>query len=297
MKFGQILLIIVISAAVAFPVAYLTGGSFRHETTVIRSAMGSRFDTIKQKGVLNCGYINEPPFEVKDPNTGQLSGMAVELTEEIAKQLNIKINWASEVSYGQMLMDLAVGRYDMICAPFYALPSRAREATLSMPLFYFPAYLYARKNDRRFDNNYARADDPKVKFAILDGNFSSTATYQNFPKAAKLATPEMASVPELFVEVAAGKADVVVSDPASFASYDKNNPGKLRTVVGNPLQVMAGVFLLPAKEEALKNAIDSTLAYLQGTGYLDKLLRKYETPEVKFLDLATPYKNGGSAAP
>ncbi|MDD5587268.1 MAG: transporter substrate-binding domain-containing protein [Alphaproteobacteria bacterium] len=276
---------IAVAALTAGTIAYMNGGSDGQE----RLAKVTRLDQIKRTGVLRCGYVNEPPFEAKDPNTGQMSGLGYELVEEIGKQLNIKIEWASEVSYGQMLADLAVNKYDMICAPFYALPSRAREANLSMPLFYFPAYLYARKDDARFDNRYDAANSPTVKFAVLDGNFSSTAAYRNFPKAEKVTTPEMTTVPDLFVQVATRKADLVVSDPGSFANYNKNNPGTLRQVAGNPLQVMAGVFLLPAKEQDLKNATDATLAYLHGIGYIEALLKKYETPDIQFLYLNKPY--------
>lgn len=250
----------------------------------------TRLDTIKQTGVLRCGYINEPPFEAKDPNTGHMSGLGYELTEELGKQLNVKIDWTSEVIYGQMLADLATGKYDMICAPFYALPSRAREANLSVPLFYFPAYLYARNDEHRFDEHYERADDPYIKLAVLDGNFSNTAAYQHFPKAQKVTAPEMTTVPDLFVSLATRKADLVVSDPGSFANYKKANPGILRQVAGKPLQVMAAVFLLPAREQDLKNAVDATLAYLQDIGFVDGLLKKYESPDIQFLYLEKPYR-------
>jgi polar amino acid transport system substrate-binding protein len=288
-KLLQILGIIIIAASVAFLVIKFERSNPVRQTN--KDVQETRLDQIKRTGVLRCGYINEPPFEAKDPNTGQMSGLGYELTEEIGRQLNIRIEWASEVAYGQMLADLAVKKYDMICAPFYALPSRAREANLSTPLFYFPSYLYARKDDARFDNNYKAANDPAVKFAVLDGNFSSVAAHQRFPKAKKVTTPEMTTVPDLFMEIAARKVDLVVSDPGSFANYNKNNPGILRQVAGGPLQVMAGVFLLPAKEQDLKNAVDATLAYLHGTGYIDALLKKYETPDIQFLHLEKPPTN------
>ena len=119
MKLSQLILIIVLSAVAAFATVYIAS-DLHGEIPGRAKASMTRFDNIKRTGVLRCGYINEPPFEIKDPNTGQMSGMGVELAEEIGKQLNLTIKWESEVSYGQMLMDLSLNRYDMICAPFYA---------------------------------------------------------------------------------------------------------------------------------------------------------------------------------
>jgi hypothetical protein len=52
---------------------------------------------------------------------------------------------------------------------------------------------------------------------------------------------------------------------------------------------MAGVFLLPAREQGLKNTVDATLAFLHGTGYIETLLKKYETPDIQFLYIDKPY--------
>ena len=297
MKFGQSLLVIVLSVLVAAGTAYYMNSALNSGNFVQNSKKETRLEQIKRTGVLRCGYTDEPPFITKDPNTGQMGGMGYDLVEEIGRQLNVKIVWAGEVAPGQMLTDLAVNRYDMICKPFLATPGRTREANFTIPLFYYPIYLYGRANDTRFDNNYARANAPDVRFAVLDGDYSSLGAYKDFPKAAKVALPQIASIPELYVLIADNKADLVVADPLTFDGYSKGNPGALRQVKGKPLLVSAVGFPLPAKEQDLKNAIDATLAYLQGIGYLDSLLKKYESPNVRFLYLIKPYADGKDAAP
>ena len=46
---------------------------------------------------------------------------------------------------------------------------------------------------------------------------------------------------------------------------------------------------LPANEPAMKETLDTTLAYLFGNGFMDRLLKKYESDNVKLLHAAKTY--------
>jgi len=282
-KISHIALTIFLSAVTAFAVVRFASPA---QTT---STKETRLEQIKRTGVLRCGYIIWPPVMMKDANTGKMSGLSFDLFEEIGKELSVKVEWTTEVAPANAFAEMEANRFDMVCTPYYVTPARARESGFTMPVLFHPTYLFARTDDTRFDNNYAAANDPAVRFATIDGDFSSVGADQGFPKAKKLALAQNATSGDLFLNVADGKADVVVSEPTSFMLYNANNPDKIRQVKGTPLRVMAVSFPLPPNDQALKNTLDASLTYLQGSGFLDRLLDRYEPKESKFLRLPKPY--------
>jgi len=290
-KLSHLLLIVLVSAVTAFAVTtYIVVERAEPKAqTAVAAAKETRLDAVKKSGVIRCGYIVWPPFLTRDPNTGKFGGMTYDLVEEIGRQLHLKIEWTGEIAMGQMLADLALNRYDMICDPFVETPGRAREGDFTLPLFYAPVYLYVRKDDTRFDNDYARADRPDIKFAALDGEYSAIAANDDFPDAAKLSLPQMSSAVDLFMSVAGKKADVVVEDPYAFSDYSAGNPGLLRPAAGSPLHVTATSMPIPANEPGFKDMIDHAVAYLQDSGFTDKVLDKYEG-SVKFIRPAKAYR-------
>ncbi|MFA6279251.1 MAG: transporter substrate-binding domain-containing protein [Bdellovibrionales bacterium] len=285
MKLTQIALTVLLSAAVAFGVVKVAGPAA--QTAPIKE---TRLEQIKRTGVLRCGYMIWPPIINRDPNTGKMSGMNVDLFEEIGRQLGVKVEWTMEMSTAHAFADLDSNRYDIGCITYFITPARAREALFMNPILYHPYYLFARADDTRFDNNYAAANDPSVTFSTLDGEFSSIGATEHFPQAKQIALPQNASGSDLFLNVADKKADLVVTEPMTFASFNTHNPNKLKQVTGEPVGIMPVSFPLPAKEYDLKEALDATTLYLRGTKWFDALLDRYENPEMKFLRLPALYQ-------
>jgi polar amino acid transport system substrate-binding protein len=236
----------------------------------------TRLDQIKRTGVLRCGYQTWPPFLTKDPNTGAIGGISHDLMEEAGRQLGFRIEWSGEVATGQMLADLSMNRYDMICTLFVKTPSRMREGDFTYPFVYLPLYLYVRADDKRFDQDFAAANKPEIKLAALDGEFSAIGAAENFPQAARFSVPQLSTSADLFMAVTSKKADAVLQDPETFNGFAKNNPGQLKPAGNKPLRMLPCGFPMPLNEPAFKNAMDATLAYLQDSGFIDATLKKYE---------------------
>jgi polar amino acid transport system substrate-binding protein len=276
MKTGHVILAVFLSAALASGASYYAANARRGDVQS-SATKETRLEQVKRTGVLRCGYVNWPPFTEKDANTGRISGLTYDLTEEIGRQLKLKIEWTGEVSTGSMLADLNLGRFDMICSPFAMTPGRAREADFSLPFVYSPVYMYARKDDTRFDNNFDAANKPEIAFAVLDGEFSSIGAHENFPGATKVSIPQLLNSADLYMAVASKKADAVIQDPYTFADYDAANPGVLRAAGNKPLRMLAVGMPIPSDEPALKATLNTTMAYLHDSGFIDKMLKKYES--------------------
>lgn len=277
----------ILAAFIALLSAY---GTTRFAAAPIhRHEKETRLEQVKRTGTIRCGYLVWPPLQTRDPNTGKIGGPFAEILEEAARQLKLKIAWTAETSTDHMLQDLAVNRFDMICIPAVQSPSRAREADFSVPMFYHSIELYVRKDDTRFDNAFDHVNRPDIKVAAMDGQYSGIAANENFPDATHVSLPQMLNSMDLLMMVTTKKADVVAMDPHSFAVFEKTNPSLLRPAKGGPLRMVATGFPLPPDEPAFKDMINTTLAYLHDSGFIDKTLKKYDNP-VPFIRVAKPYE-------
>ena len=283
MKINQIVLVVALSIVAA----YATVTSAGKPSAVSALVKETRIDQVKRTGVLRCGYTTWPPFIIKDPNTGKMSGVNYDVVEEMGRQLKLKIEWTAEVASGQMLSDLALNRYDMICTLFGLTPGRSRETSFTIPFVYLPVNMYVRQDDTRFDQDPQLANKPEVNLAVLDGEFSSIGANENFPNSTKVSVPQLSTAADLFMTVATKKADAVLQDPFVFEEYNKGNPGVLRPAGNKTFRVIATGMPIPANEPAYKDMLDTTIAYLEDSGFIDRVLKKYEG-EIKYV---RPAKN------
>lgn len=119
------------------------------------------YDHVMSSGTLRVGYTVYPPGVIKGAD-GKPRGIAVDVLNEVASRLNLKIEWTEEVGWATQIEGLESGRYDIVGTAVWPNPKRARLTTLSKSLFYSPLYFYARSDDTRFAEgfNLATLDDP-----------------------------------------------------------------------------------------------------------------------------------------
>jgi ABC-type amino acid transport substrate-binding protein len=292
---------ILLSAAVASGIVLYATRTAENGTAPHVIVKESADDRVKRTGTLRIGYVLYPPFVVRDLNTGKLSGIYVELIDEIAKQLSLKPDWAEEVSFAASFEGLKAGRYEVIAAPFAPTPGRSRAAEFTTPNSFIPYYAYVRADDARFDNNLQKINDPAVKVVVLEGEISQTVQQQDFPKAGILTIPSLNDISQVLLQVEMGKADVAMTEPASAQGFITSNPGKVRRVAGPPLRMYPISIAVPTGEHELKSMLNTTIETLLGTGYIARLYAKYASgPDQFFMPAPTagePIKPLGGQQP
>jgi len=249
----------------------------------------SVYDRVIRTNTIRCGYYVWPPFIAKDPNTGIMSGIGYDMMEEIGKQLSLKVEWTAEVNFDALLEGYASNRYDMVCGPMTATPAWARASDFTIPFVYAAYYLYAKEGDKRFDNNYAKVNDPKVRYAALEGDMNAILGNEEFPLAQKVSLAQITSNVDVLMSVAAGKADVTTMEPVPSNGFMKANPGKIRQVPGPAVRAMPLNYSVPPGEEKFKAMINITLKQMIDTGFIDKMLKKYPDYDATVLRLSPGY--------
>lgn len=113
---------------------------------------------------------NYPPIDFKDPATGKLTGLDVDLAEALAQEMGLKLVW-QEMGFEQMSAGLTTGRVDAIISGMSDIPDR--HAVMD-----FVDYLVTGPQFYILSSNAATIKEP----TDLCGKAIGTSRRTNFPK-------------------------------------------------------------------------------------------------------------------
>ena len=278
---GTALISLMVSLAVVHFVAPTKGGAG------VVAAKETAFDRIIRTNTIRCGYVLYEPFFRKDPNSGQFSGVAVDLMDEIGKLLNLNIEWTEEVGWATMVEGLRNNRYDAVCIGFWRQSVEAKHVFYTMPFAYSMARAVVRPDDHRFDQNLDRINQPDVRIVTYDGGLAAAITQRDFPKAKNQQAPNMVDYSQLFEDVATNKGDVLFAESAAVIAYQKSNPGRVRMLSGPPIRVLQNTLGF-SQDERLKSMLDTVVIELVENGQMDKILDKYDPDQKMLMRLKRP---------
>jgi len=279
MKRSQTLATVFISLIISLAVVHFVSPIKKGDGVV--QTKETVFDRIMRTNTIRCGYILYEPFVRKDPNSGQFSGVAVDMMAEIGKLLNLKIEWTQEVGWANTIEGLRNNHYDAMCVGYWRQSLEAKHVFYTMPFAYSMARAVVRPDDHRFDQNLERINQPDVRIVTFDGGLAAAITQRDFPQAKNQQAPNMVDYSQLFEDVATNKGDVLFAESAAVIAYQKSNPGRLRMLDGAPIRVLQNTIGIP-QDERLKSMLDTVVIELVENGQMDKILDKYD-PEQKML--------------
>jgi polar amino acid transport system substrate-binding protein len=249
----------------------------------------SDFQKVMASGTLRVGYVAYPPYIIKDPNTGQLSGIFYDLTNQLASQLALKVEWVEGAGYGTIFTDLDSNRYDVYGGGIWANSTRSKVGYFTIAAFYNSVNAYARTNDHRFDNNLAAINDPSVKISAMDGELGDVIAKADYPKAQEVSLPQSSPFDQLPLQVITNKADVAFLQPDAVAGFLKANPNTLREVSVQPLRLYGNTYAVKLGDTELQNMLDVALQEAINNGTVAKIVAKYQSVNNAYLLPATPY--------
>ncbi|OQX18215.1 MAG: hypothetical protein BWK76_08185 [Desulfobulbaceae bacterium A2] len=284
-----------VSAFVALAVSVLVGLGLPSKSQVGESkpATSSVSDQITQSGKIRVGYVNVSVGFNVDPKTQEKTGIFVDVLEEMAKNMGLKVEYVEEVGWGTMIAGLQTKRYDMIASPVWPNSNRAKQATFSTPVYYSAIGIWVRQNEDRFspEGSWANINQPEIKIGVFDGSTGEKIAQTQFPHAKVVSYPESAGEGQIFLDVASSKVDIFFEEPAKGLRYVKNNPGQVKNIATeHPVKVFSNVFLLPAGDFRLKEMIDTALAEVENSGFVERAIRKHEPAPNAYYRVAPPYR-------
>lgn len=269
-KLLALVVIIAVSALTSYAVVQKNGGAGASESAYAR---------IKRTGVIRCGYWTFPPVVEKDANTGELKGPAPALFEDLAKRLNLKVEWVEEVNFGTMTQGLESKRYDSICTGSWLTARVAREAIYTGPYLYSALLPIVRANDTRFDSGLDALNNENVTIAVQDDALQEVAT-SDFPKAKQHSVSSTLATSQLYEDVAAGKADAALADAGDILHYQQENPGKLKLLhAETPVRLYPWVLPVAPGEHDLVMMLNGALQEMVLSKRIQKIVADHGIPQ------------------
>lgn len=245
----------------------------------IAHAQEAVFERVMKNRELNCGYMIAPPYIIKDGNTGAISGINYEMMEAIGRNLGLKINWTTEVAPGDVAAALSANKFDVICQTIWPSAGRFTGMTFaSRPEFYSAIYAIVRADDKRFDGDLSKANDPSIKTAGIEGDFSLDIVKEKLPKAQAISLAGSISVAEFIMHLASKKADIIFFDKGTLTDYSKTHPNEIKVVEGIPPARIFGEHLaVKLGEYRLRDMLDMAILQLVNDGVFESIVKRYAT--------------------
>lgn len=251
----------------------------------------SVYDRIMRTGKIRAAYITYPPAVLKDTATGELSGTFYETLEQIAKNLELELEWTEEVGWGAQIEGLNADRYDIVGSPVWANPTRGKLTTMSRPVYYSGIGIYVRADDDRFGDDWTTINSPDVRIATIDGETGDLIARTQFPKAKRVSLPQLTDISQLFLEVTNNKADILFAEPYYGYEYLKNNPDTVKNIAAEkPIRVLGNCYMFKKNEPQMEEMMDTAIEDLQNSGFVDEVLRMYEPAPNTFYRVAEPIR-------
>lgn len=238
---------------------------------------------------IRCSYSAYPPYCVKDPNTGKMTGIFVEVMEAIGRKLEMKIDWVEEVGWGTIFEGFESGRYDVHGSGLWQNSSRGKKGYFSVPLFYNAIRVWVRADENRF-KSLADLNSPDVRVSVQDGAIEDIIARTDFPQAQRVSIPQINPWSENLLNITTKKADVTFAELGVITPFLEKNPGTLREIeIGHPIRVFANSYPFKMGETDFKAMIDSAIMELISEGTIDRILMEYEKVPGEHLRVALPY--------
>jgi cyclohexadienyl dehydratase len=112
------------------------------------SQTSDRLQMILDRGVLRVGTtMDTPVFSMRDPATGKLHGLDMDVLETLSSSLGVKLEYVT-MTFGSMLADLAADKFDIAMSGMGRTLDRARVATFSKPYMRYGKLLLIRSTDQ-----------------------------------------------------------------------------------------------------------------------------------------------------
>jgi len=208
-----------------------------------------------------------PPFEFKD-GKGKLTGYDIELGEEIARRMGVKLKWV-QMDFDQLLQALDAGKADLVIAAMHATEERRLRYAVSRKYVNSGLVMVVRKKGKVINT----LDQLKgCRVAVKERATGEKYARENASRLG-FEYKVFTTTNQSFAALDRGEVDAVFNDYLSSRFYIKQNPEyKIPIVPFTP----CGMAVFAAKgRKSLITKIDLILEELERTVFLKQLYQKW----------------------
>jgi ABC-type amino acid transport substrate-binding protein len=237
-------------------------------------------------GKLSAAYILYPPFVTKDPNTGALSGFFIELMQDVADFAKFSIDYV-EGKWGTMVAGLESNQFDLVVSAIFPTIPRAMAINFATPVMYIGLSGVVPATGAVI-NTVEDLRKPGIRLAVIAGEVGHEYAKRYLPEAT-LVTIDSADISRALEEVVAGRADIALTESITCVLFAEKND-KVKAIFTNPpLQTFGATVMLRHEDEQLRDFINSSINFLEASGRLADLDKKYRSDRPLWLPRRAPW--------
>ncbi len=228
--------------------------------------------TIKDRGVMRVCDVDYAPWNVKNPATNQWEGINVDILNEIAGMLKVKLEHV-DATWATVIPSMTTGKCDFSGAGLYISPARAQLVTFTMPFATDGIAIFVPDNSTA--KTVADLDKPGKTIVVRSGGFEVGVAKALFKHATvKVLTADQAGI--ILLEMASGRADAGAGGYYGNLAFLKANPNvKARPLSGDLLTNTSIAYAVPPREYFFRDWLNSVILDLEGSGKLKAILAKW----------------------
>ena len=235
-------------------------------------ANGSRLDAILERHVLRVGTTGDyRPFTTLDKETSQYSGFDIDMARALAKALGVSIEF-EPTTWPGLAKGLAEGEFDIAMGGVSVTLDRQKIGFFSNPYLRDGKTPIARCADQPKYETLAEIDRPGVKVIVNPGGTNERFDRANLHEADVIVYPDNLTI---FDALAAGRADLMITDASETRFQAKLHPGVLCAIHPDQPFDFAEKAYWMGPDPALKAFVDQWLHLVQQDGEFDALYAKW----------------------
>ncbi|NIF28438.1 transporter substrate-binding domain-containing protein [Pantoea sp. Tr-811] len=235
---------------------------------------GDSWKAVREAGVLRCGAATSPPYVMRDPRTGDYSGLFPDLCKQFGEQvLKVKVQFV-DTSWDNIVAGLQSQKWDLSLA-LNDTPERRKAISFSKPAIgYSVNFAYNSKNPKLAAGvaGMADIDKPGISVAVMSGTAQDKAISAVLKQATIVRLP---GFDETRLSLMAKRSDFLADDSMTNTLLTSAHPDWAKTFTPTPKLAEQGINLgvnknTPAEDIAVLDAfIEAKIA----SGEMDKMAK------------------------
>jgi len=239
-------------------------------TAALAPAQAGHLDDIAARGVLRVGSTGDyKPFSYL-PAGGEFIGMDVELAEELARSLGVRLQLVP-TSWPTLMADLDADRFDLALGGVSVTAERQRQALFSVPYLHDGKTPITRCETIARFQTLAQIDRPEVRLIVNPGGTNERFARAHAPHAQLTVYPDNVTI---FGQIVSGAADLMITDAIETRLQQHLHPQLCAVHPEAPFDRTDKAILLP-RDTALKAYVDHWLQQRLDNGAVQKNLDRW----------------------
>jgi polar amino acid transport system substrate-binding protein len=229
-----------------------------------QAAGDNTLDRIRSTKVLRIAVLpGELPYFNKDLATGTWSGFSIEMANDIAKLLDVKLEY-TESTYGNSILDLQANKVDL---GFALNPTPQRALVVDFTNLVFPHPFGAMLKKGLDAKTWGDINKPEVRIAVDVGSANEAVARRFAPNAT---IKSMKSRDEVMLEMASGRADCVVNALVLGLTAIAKNPslGTYKILQSPSVTVASGCAVRREADKRWRDFLSVWIDYNRGIGQM-----------------------------